>query len=173
MINYFLVLEKRLGDYNIIDINKLDIAKFYVSNDLMAIDSFTCNYNINEIKQSIIKNNIIQNEYINYTLKIISDKKHNLRVLTKDIYLLVRDFQTNKININKDLKNKLYNNYKKIIESNFNNKDVINKLLNEFKEYIDNNDKNKLFKLMEELPYNKIRNLYFIIYDELFKYENR
>ena len=37
-INYFMVLEKRLGDYNLIDINKLDICNGYVLNDIASID---------------------------------------------------------------------------------------------------------------------------------------
>ena len=43
-INYYLVLEKRLGDYNIIDINRLDIADHEIPSDILSIDFFTINY---------------------------------------------------------------------------------------------------------------------------------
>ena len=80
-VKYFLVLEKRLGDYNIIDINKLDICKRYVSNDISSIDSFTSMYNEHELRESIIRCNIVNKDYIYGNFKIISDVKHNLRIL--------------------------------------------------------------------------------------------
>ena len=43
-INYYLVLEKRLGDYNIIDINRLDIVTEEISSDILSIDFFTCKF---------------------------------------------------------------------------------------------------------------------------------
>ena len=86
-VKYFLVLEKRLGDYNLIDINRLDICKNIVTNDIASIDVFTCMYTEEEIKASIMRSNIASNDYLNGTLKVISDAKHNLKVLTKDLFL--------------------------------------------------------------------------------------
>ena len=81
-INYYLVLEKRLGDYNIIDINRLDITNKEISNDIVDIDFFTCKFTNEEIMASIIRSNMARPEYLDGRLRIISDArhKHNLTV---------------------------------------------------------------------------------------------
>ena len=64
------------------------------------------------------------------------NKKGETLSLYKDLYKMVKSYEIDP--------EKVYNSYKKIIDSNFNNNDVINKLLNELKEYIDSNNKSKL-----------------------------
>jgi len=132
-INYFLVLEKRLGDYNLIDISKLDICSEPIVNDIAFIDSFTCKFTDAEIKASIERSNIVQSAYLDGTLKVISDVKHNLRVLTRDIFESVVEFQTSADVIDQNYKNKLYGSYKKVVESTFEDKDFIQGLLDRFK----------------------------------------
>lgn len=166
-VKYFLVLEKRLGDYNLIDINSLDICKNMVTNDIASIDVFTCMYTEEEIKASITRSNIIHSDYINGVLKIVSDAKHNLRALTKDVFSLIRDFQCNTIEIDRDFKNKLFGIYKKVIENTFEDKSFIQGLLDRFKNSLKDSDKKNIFNIIEELPYNKSRIIYLCIYDEL------
>lgn len=168
-VKYFLVLEKRLGDYNIIDINKLDICNSYVSNDISSIDYFTSAFSVEDIKSSIMRSNITHSDYINGTLKIISDKKHNFKVLTKENFGIIREFQTNTEELDREFKNKLYGMYKKVIEGAFKDKSFIQGLLDRFKISLKEGNKNEIFSILEELPYTKSRIIYFSIYEELLK----
>ena len=178
-INYYLVLEKRLGDYNIIDINRLDITSKEISNNILDIDFFTCKFTSEEIMASIIRSNMARPEYLDGRLRIISDArhKHNLTVLTKEIHQNIMDFQTDEDEMNQNFKNKLFGAYKKIVESSFNDPDFIKGMLERFKTALRNGTKREMFKLIAELPYQKSRNIYISIYkvlnrDELIN-ENR
>lgn len=167
--NYYLVLEKRLGDYNIIDINKLDICDRYYLNNIALLDTFTINNSITDIKESIKRSNLVSSDYLNGNLVIVSDKKHHLNIMTKEIYDVVKEFQRSNEIINKDLKNKLYGAYKKIIDKNFNDIDFKKKMLNRFNDSLKNSNKIEIFKYLEELPYENIRDFYMTIYKELTK----
>lgn len=166
-VKYFLVLEKRLGDYSPVDINRLDICKNFVGNSITAIDCFTCAYSEEEIKSSIERSNIASKEYINGTLKIISDAKHNLKVLTKDVFDVIREFQVNNVELDRDFKNKLFGMYKKVVETTFEEKNFIKGLLDRFKETLKEGNKEKTFITIEELPYHKSRTIYLDIYKVL------
>lgn len=168
-IKYFLVLEKRLGDYNIIDINKLDICNGIVTNDIASIDVFTCSFTESEIRDSIARCNISHGDYLNGNLRIISDMKHNFKVLTKDVFGVVREFQTNDMEIDRNFKNKLFGTYKKLIENLFSDKDFIQRMLDKFKNALKSENKSEIFGILEELPYNKSRIIYLCIYEELEK----
>ena len=170
-INYYLVLEKRLGDYNIIDINRLDIADHEIPSDILSIDFFTCEFTEEEIRESIIRSNMARPEYLDGRLRIISDArhKHNLTVLTKEIYHDIMNFQTNDEEINQDFKNKLFGAYKKIVESSFTDPDFIKRMLERFKVALKTGTKKDIFKLIGELPYQKSRNIYISIYKMLNK----
>ncbi len=166
-INYYLVLEKRLGDYNLIDINKLDICQRIVSVDIADIDNFTRDFTEEEIRAAITRSNMAQNDYLDGKLKIVSDVKHNLRVLTKDVFTSIMEFQTNNNEIEQNLKNKLFGLYKKLVESNFNDRDFIKGLLERFKNALKNNNKYEIFNILAELPYNRSRSIYMKIYSEI------
>lgn len=168
-IGYYLVLEKRLGDYNLIDINKLDICNAVIVNDIAAIDSFTCKFTESELKASIERSNMVQPEYLDGQLKIISDVKHNLRVLTIDVFNGIIEFQNNNEIIDQNYKNKLFGSYKKVVESSFKDTGFIQKMLARFKDALRNNNKNEIFSIIEELPYHKSRVIYLMIYDEEIK----
>jgi len=165
-INYFLVLEKRLGDYNLIDINKLDICNGIVMNDIASIDTFTCKFTESEIRASIERSNMTQTDYLDGNLKIISDVKHNLRVLSKDIFANIVDFQKSGELLDQNYKNKLYGLYKKIVESTFGDKGFIQGMLDRFKLALKGSHKTEIFSIIEELPYAKSRLIYFTIFDE-------
>ncbi len=173
-INFYLVLEKRLGDYNLVNINELDIcnSEVDVSNDIGSIDLFTSNYNEEEIKASIERSNVVENSYLGGNLKLVSDVKHNLKVLTKDVFVRILDFQSNTEEMDQDFKNKLYGIYKRVIEQVFKEDDVIKRLLERFKECLKSNNKEYLFKIIEELPYVNSRKIYFTIYECLNKRKN-
>lgn len=165
-INYFLVLEKRLGDYNLIDINKLDICNGIVTNDISSIDSFTCQFTEKEIRASIERSNMAHANYLDGTLKVISDVKHNFRVLSKDIFTSIVEFQTSVDIVDQDYKNKLYGAYKKIVECTFEDKGFIQGMLDRFKLALKGSNKEEIFSIIEELPYHKSRVIYFAIFDE-------
>ena len=169
-IEYYLVLEKRPGDYNLVDINKLDICNFYVANTISAIDNFTLNFSEDEIKESIKRSNMVQLDYLEGQLKIVSDAKHNLKIITKDIFAKVLEFQNDK-EFNRDLKNKIFGSYKKVIEKVFSDSNFINGLLTRFKNILKTNDKIEMFKIIEELPYDKSREIYIRLADDLIKIE--
>lgn len=166
-LNYYLVLERRIGDYNIIDVNKLDICDTKVTNDIASIDTFTARFTEEELKNSIMRSNMASN-YIDGTLKIISDAKHphNLRVLTKDMFIVITEFQNSDEKISPDLKSKIFGLYKKIVESLFTDRDFIKCLLERFKETLKSQNKYAIFGIVEQLPYEKSRNIYLGIYDE-------
>lgn len=166
-INYFLVLEKRIGDYNLIDINKLDICENPVYNNIASLDAFSIKFSDEEIKASIARSNMASN-YLDGTLKIISDAKnpHNLKVITKDVYDTIINFQNSEEKMNQQIKNVIFGTYKKIIESSFSDPDFIHGLLERLKLDLKGNDKRGTFSLIEEMPYEKIRNIYLAIYRE-------
>lgn len=166
-INYFLALEKRIGDYNIIDINKLDICDNNYMPDIASIDMFTSKYTIDEIRESIKRANMVKYDYLVGDFKIVSDKKHRLPILTKDKYEIIRDFQNNDMEISKDFKNKLYGSYKKIIDKNFKDSEFKNNMLDKFNTVLKDGNKKEIFKLLEALPYDNIRDFYITIYKEL------
>ncbi len=166
-IKYFLTLEKRLGDYIIIDINRLDICDHFVGNEISAIDFFTCSYTEVEIKEAIRRSNITNDEYLASNLKIISDKKHNLPVITKYDYDLFKKFQISEEDIDRDLKNKIFGIYKKTIETTFEDKSFIKGLLDRFKEALKYNQKKEVFSILEEIPYQRSRQIYLSIIENL------
>lgn len=166
-VKYFLVLEKRLGDYNLVDINKLDICMNMVTNDIASIDNFTCRFTEEEIKNAIMRSNIVNDEYLNGSLKIISDARHHLEVLTKDKFMLIREFQLNDVDIDRDFKNKMFGMYKKVVECTFEDRSFIQGMLDRFKDSLKNDSKQEIFIILEELPYNKSRMIYLNIFEIL------
>ncbi len=178
-INYYLVLEKRPGDNIIIDINKLDITHYYVSNSISEIDTFTSMFTLDELKDSIIRSNMAKEEYRDSTIKIVSDAKHNLKPVTKDVLESIREFQNDNNEIDINMKNKMLGEYKKIVNKIHSDNDfsfrlialfnnAINRYNDEVKEksYI---NKKIIFNAIEELPYSYSRRIYIKIADELNK----
>lgn len=166
-VNYFLVLEKRLGDYNLVDVNKLGLSKNYVTNDIASIDNFTSKYSEEEIKKAIMESNIVNNEYLSGDLRIVSDARHHLKVLTKEKFTTIMDFQFGEEELDRDFKNKLFGMYKKVIENTFEDKNFIQGMLERFKVTLKVGSKNEIFSRLEELPYAKSRMIYLNIYEVL------
>lgn len=159
-VKYFLVLEKRSGDYTIIDINKLDICNGYVSNSISDIDLFTCKFTEEEIKESIKRSNMATFDYLLGNLKIVSSLKHNLSILDKIHYDRVINFIKNDEVFIIDLKNKLYGAYRKVVCQSFSDEEFISGILDRFNTSLKSGNKKSVFKIIEELPYSKSRNIY-------------
>lgn len=84
---HFLALMARPGDYVFIDISKLDIANGYNPVNLSGMDSFTMHFSINELMESIKRTNMASEKYLNGTLVIQDNQKHNpIKVIDKDFY---------------------------------------------------------------------------------------
>ena len=167
-LKYCLVLEKRRGDYNIVDINRLDIHNFNdVPNDLLAIDNFTSKFTEEEIRDSIKRSNMPQNEYIDSPLKVLgllksegNNKyacKQDYDIISKKIIEVVNSFRYKEEKLEINDRNKLFGTYKKVLESTFTDRGFIQNLLERFKNILKENNKNEMFKIIEELPYNKSR----------------
>ncbi len=165
-INYFLALEKMPGNYMIIDINRLDICQIPVNYDISQIDAFTKNFTEEEIKESVERSNMmVSPDYLSGTLKIVSNKKHNLEVFTKDKAQSIVEMQLLN-DLEHDLKHKLYDAYKNVVDKLFKSSDFSKILLEELKKALDENNKAKIFKIIEELPYDKARTIYLKISKE-------
>ena len=123
---HFLSLMARIGDYIFIDISKLDIANGYNPTTLSDIDSFTMHFSTYEIINSIKRANLAIDRYINGSLVIEDNQKHNpIKVIDKDFYngfridLYLSEKMKNKMEINNIL-NKFRSICKdKVIEDSF------------------------------------------------------
>lgn len=124
---YFLALLNRPGDYIFIDISKLDIANNYNPQSLMEIDSFTRYYTETEIKESITRANMASPKYLNGTLVIQDNQKHNPLPLIDKTYME---------GFNIDV----------FIRSNIDNKELMNTICNKFIALSDNEDIKELFR---------------------------
>ena len=168
-MDYFLVLERRPGDFNIIDINILDICEKKVGNSLGDIDNFTCQFTESEIKESILRCNIVPLEYLAGELKVVSTLHHNLRALTREMYDGIVGAINSSEPFSNDLKNKLICAYKSALSVCCDDENRFSKYLKKFKEAKDNNENDLLFSYINMLPYPRVRNIYLMVYDELLK----
>ncbi len=165
-VKYYLVLENRPGDYNIIEINRIPGYENYPTGSIEAIDNFTKKYTETELRDLIIENNIVRDEYVNGIFKIISDSKKTLLPLTKERMDVIKDFMASSEEIERPLKDKLYGYYKKILETFLDN-DMLNIKLKEFKKALNENNKEDIFFLLGKIPYYKGREIYFMLWKEL------
>lgn len=169
-IDYYLILEKRPGDYNIVDINRINTRGFFIINDLGAIDSFTSKYTINELRNLIVSNNIVTDSYFDGVFKIISSANHRFDVIDKNLFNAVINFQ-NSNDFDKNLKNKLFGWYKSAIDHLYNDKEK-EELLNNFNMLVKSENKIEIFKEIEKLPYFNSRQIYLKIGNYFVKDKN-
>lgn len=162
-IKFFLVLQKRLGDYNLVDIRALDIYDGTNVSTLAEIDLFTCKYTELELRNSIERSNIVQPDYLAGDLRVVSEYKHNFPILTKNIFEKIYEFRSMLI-VDKQKLNSIYNIYKNNLEAVLTDKDMIKRFLDLFKKSLKANDFNRTMELIDQLPYLKARNVYFYIY---------
>ena len=125
---YMLALMKRPGDYAFIDIAKLDIANGYSPYFIEEIDSFTKFFRKEEIRNAIIRANLVNQSYFNGKLVIQDNQKHNpLEVIDKE----------------------LYNNFRidLFLERIMNDKQDLNKVLNKFGSVSSKQEDDEKFRL--------------------------
>ena len=148
---HFLALMSRPGDYVFIEISKLDIANGYNPSNLGEIDSFTMHFNIDEIMDSIKRANVVSKIYLEGTLVIADNQKHNpIQVIDKNYY---NNFQINEF-LNSKLSNKMFiNNLINKFGSICNDSDKKEDFNNALKE----NNINKAIDILFCMPYLKLR----------------
>ena len=154
---YHLVLELKPGDFMPIDINILTRDnKIYTS--LQEIDNFTKKYTKIELINIIKENNIVPEKYLDGSLNIINANKYRYPVFYKDIDFSIELF------LNKNITNKI----------------VMNKFLNIFIKYnedkkeimqnaINNHNINAILKILANISYLNIRNIYFYTFNNIVK----
>lgn len=157
-----LAIEEKHNSYLPINLKDIDINDYPEVLSLAYIDTLTTTYNIEDIKESIKKANVVPTESLDKDLVIIAPGiKRKFKIITKDM-LENYDFT-------------------KIIYQNINNKDFVNRIINKLRNLGLNDDLIYYLKLGEidkfltnfnELPYVIQRNLYLYIISSLDK-ENK
>lgn len=126
---HFLALMALPGDFALIDISKLDIANGYYPLTLAHLDTFTMTFSKNEIMESIKRSNIVDKKYMNGTLVIQDNQKHNpIAVIDKDLY---DNFQIDEF-----------------LRSKENDKNGINNIINKFGAIVKDKEISSNFKTM-------------------------
>ena len=153
---HFLSLMARIGDYTFIDISELDIANGYNPYSLADIDSFTMHFSKEEIIASIKRANLISDKYLNGTLVIADNQKHNpVEVIDKEFYNTFRiDLYLMEIMHNKVKSNNIINKFGSIC------KDKI--ICDSFTLAIKNENLDLAIDILFNLPYLSMRK--FMIY---------
>lgn len=170
----YLVIEKRHNDFIFLDINSLDIFCTFEKEKLNyqtldRLDALTLHFDEFQIKEAIIKANIVANEEdVSKGHLFIKINKQKLPVMTKEV--------VNELNLPKwfmeifsdDRKkrylNIIYNKLSSIIKKE--------ELLLAIKNSIDLMDFKTFFSLFSKLTYKAQRELYFYVYqDVLEKYK--
>ena len=186
-IVYCLVLERKIGDVNPIECQELDICKnsgLEVHNDLLSIDLFTSRFTENEIRKSIENSNMPRPEFSEFPLVIYGYVKHgdNLKrvqrfpVTYKNNIEVINGFRGNEVRFDQNSNNKLFGEFKRIVERLFTDEAIIKTLIDNFKMALKENNKEKIFSLIDEIAqssYSKAREIYLTIYNlEINRKEN-
>lgn len=165
----YLVIEKRHNDYIFIDISSLNIfANFKKEtldyNGLSMLDYLTLNFTVPEIKESILKANVVANEkdVLNGHL-LIKIGKYKLPVMTKEVVselnlpkFLLEIFSDES---KKRYLNIIYNKLSSIIKDE--------SLALEIKNTMDTINFKEFYALFSKLDYKEQRELYFYVYQEV------
>jgi hypothetical protein len=148
---HFLALLSRPGDCIFISIPRLDIANGYSINTLQDIDIFTMKYSTEEIMASIKRANIAPERYLNGSLVIQDNQKHNpLQVIDKTFYNNFRiDLFLDSTLSDKNKLNVVINKFNALVSD-----EVIKK---EFKESLNSGNLDKTVDILFNLPYKSLR----------------
>ena len=157
---HFLSLMARIGDYTFIDISKLDIANGYNPYNLADIDSFTMHFSKEEIMDSIKRANLVSDKYLNGTLVIADNQKHNpVEVIDKEFYNTFRiDLYLGEIMQNKVKTNNMINKFRSIC------KDKV--ITDSFTLAIKNNNLDLAIDILFNLPYLTLRKFMIYLIDD-------
>ncbi len=152
--SYYLVVEARPKEFMPIDINILAGTNGVYYNSIEAIDAFTKRFTIDEIRELIIENNLLPENFLNGTICIINERSFRFKVFTKDHSLSMTDFVKDNIS-DKRLMNKLFNIFLKYVNEP--------ELINQLRTYISMQNVDGVLSVLSFLPYGVIRNIYFYI----------
>lgn len=144
---HFLALMHRPGDYVLIDISKLDIANGYSPNTLAELDTFTMYFSQSEILDAIKRANIADERYINGTMVVEDNQKHNpIPVIDRTFCgdFRIDAFLKEKI-ADKDARNKIFNKFG-AIESD-------EEIVAQFKRALQSGDVYAACNILFEVPY--------------------
>lgn len=154
-MNYYLILEKRPGDFMPINIAIIENNNEQYAS-LQAIDAFTKKYSEEEIINLIKKSNIVPDSYLEGKLFVINDRKYRSKVLTKDIDLSLDIFLEKYID-NKQVMNKFINIYQKYSKEDI---DIIKDAINDKRIDI-------ILQTLFLRSYEIVRNIYFYLYENI------
>ena len=153
---HFLALMNLPGDYVLIDISKLDIANGFEPHTLMELDIFTMYFSAAEIIAAIKRANMASERYLNGSLVIQDNQKHNpIEVIDREYYdnFRIDLFLKEKLE-DKNATNTIINKFAAIIR----NVD----LQQAFKTSLKNSDLDEVCDILFNLPYLQQRK--FIVY---------
>lgn len=153
---YFLILEKRPGDFMPINISILNGNTYTDYSLIENIDQFTKDLTKEEIITLVKNNNIVSPEYLEGSLWVINEKKYRFGVLTKDINMSLDTFFLKYIN-DKRIMNKFVNIYLKYSKDNIDN----------IKKAIEDKKVDVILQNLFMLSYDKVRSIYFYLYEKV------
>lgn len=156
----YLVVEKRNNDFDYINLADLDLFEGMTYNSLPSLDKLLKNYTIRDLKDAIIRANILVDSNIEDKKLFIKQGNYKLPVLTSDI---THDF-----------------NIRAFIKDSFNDKRLNNIFYNKLASITKNDHRGSIFKALlsvgtaEEfydslswLDYKEQREFYFYLYNEV------
>lgn len=152
--SYYLVVEARPREFMPIDINILAGTTGMDYSSIEAIDAFTKRFTIDEIRDLIIENNLLPENFLNGTICIINERSFRFKVFTKDSSLSLNDYARDNIS-DKRLMNKLFNIFLKYVNEP--------ELINQLRTFIGMQNADGVLSVLSFLDYNVIRNIYFYI----------
>lgn len=152
---YHLVLEYLPGDFMPVDISILLNNDSEDYSRLEIIDSFTKKYTKNEVYEMINEANIVPSKYLEGELEVINDRKYRYKAIFKDTSFSLDLFFSQNIS-NKRMMNKFLNIYLKYSKE----KDAM-------QEALDTENVYEVLNLIFNLPYERVRNIYTYMLDNL------
>lgn len=163
VMNYYLVLEARPGDFMPIDINLLlNDGHKQNFNSLESIDAFTKLHLVDDIYEMIKKANIVPDLYLSGELHVINDAKYRYKVITKEIEFSLDSFFIDYID-NKKVMNKFLNIFIKY------NKEELARM----KDAIETKDVYQILNILFTMSYEQVRNIYTYIIDNVIVEEEK
>ena len=158
----YLVVEKRNNDYAYINLSDLDLFSNIIYNDLRSLDTLLQMYTEKEIKDSIIRANIVADADIadKNLFVLINGKKKP--VVTRNVVgdLNIIDFIYDNYE-DKRFKNVIYNKLAAILKDE--------EKSNIFKNVIDNDSFDIFYKYLSSMDYSDLREFYLYLYNDVVK----
>ena len=156
----YLVVEKRNNDFAFINVADLDIFKDMNYNSFLTLDNLLKAYTEEEIKDSIIRANVVPDVNVKEKKLLIKYGNYKLPLLTRDIVdnfsfydFIIANFE------DKRMTNIFYNKLASIVKN-----DARAEL---FKTFLDDSTPDEFLKSLDWLSYVEQREFYFYIYNDV------